>query len=174
MNSSLIELGNNATLIFGVASWYLLWDKKTLLFYYTVGAFINHILNVILKGLIQEPRPLFDEVKVKLATTSYAKQFFFQNGIPFHVFGMPSEHAQVSFFATSFIYLALKQSNIFVVYLLFSLFVCYQRIYMEFHSIKQVMVGSIVGSIMGYLVYKLSKSKIKGIIREKADDNGPT
>jgi membrane-associated phospholipid phosphatase len=173
MTPTFIELGNYGPLILILLSWYLLWDNKTLLFYYTFGIFINSILNVLLKGLIQEPRPIFDERKIKLAITPYAKQYFFQNGIPYHVFGMPSGHAQTSFFTTIFIYLAFKQSNLFLVYLLFSLFICYQRIYMEFHSIKQIMVGSIVGSTMGYLVYKLAKSKIKGRIREKMDDYGP-
>ena len=173
MNLLLIELGNYGPIIMIIISWVLLWDKKILCFYYTFCVFINAILNIILKGLIQEPRPSFDSEKVKLATNYYAKKYFFQNGIPFNMFGMPSGHAQTSFFTTIFMYLALKQKNIFYIFLVFSLFICYQRVYCEFHSIKQVIVGSIVGSIFGYLVYQFAKNKVKGKIREKRDDYGP-
>lgn len=170
--SLLYEFGQYGPLILIILSWYLLWDKKHLLFYYTIGIFANIILNLILKGIIQEPRPMFDNKKVKLATT-HAKQYFFQNGIPFDIFGMPSGHAQTAFFSTIFIYLSLKHKNILYLYLIFSIIICYQRIKFEYHYISQVIVGSLVGSAFAYFVYYLAREKIKGKIREKPDDNAP-
>ena len=99
---TIYDFGEYGPIILIFLSWYLLWDNKKLFVYYTIGIFINAILNIILKGIIQEPRPLFDAEKVKLATT-HAKTFFYQNGIPFNIFGMPSGHAQTSFFTTIFI-----------------------------------------------------------------------
>jgi membrane-associated phospholipid phosphatase len=86
---------------------------------------------------------------------------------------MPSGHAQSVFFSTIFIYLALKQKNILFLYIIISFIVCYQRVYYEYHTLSQVIVGSIVGSSFAYFVYYLVREKIKGKIREKPDDYGP-
>jgi membrane-associated phospholipid phosphatase len=153
-------------------SWYLLWDNKNLFFYYTVGIFANAVLNIIFKGIIQEPRPMFDDKKVRLLKT-HGKEYFYQSGIPFDIFGMPSGHAQTSLFSTIFIYLSLKQTNLLYIYIPLTLLTCYQRVKFDYHSISQIIVGGIVGTAFGYLVYKLAREKIKNIIREKPDDDGP-
>ena len=168
----LYELGSYGPIILILLSWYLLWDHKNLFFYFNVGLITNSILNTILKGLIQEPRPLFDSKKIKLMAT-HAKDYFFQNGIPFDIYGMPSGHAQAAFFTTIFVYLTLKHNNLLYLYILFSLIICYQRVKYQFHSISQVIVGAIVGSSFAYIVYELAREKIKGKIREKPDDDGP-
>ena len=168
----LYEFGEYGPIILIFISWYLLWNHNNLFFYYNVGILANAVLNLIIKGIIQEPRPLFDSKKVNLAKI-HAKKYFFQNGIPFDIFGMPSGHAQMSFFTLVFIYLSLKHTNLLYLYIFFSLLICYQRVKFEYHSISQVIVGAIVGSSFGYLVYKLAREKIKGKIREKPDDDGP-
>jgi membrane-associated phospholipid phosphatase len=168
----LYELGGYCPLILLLLSWYLLWEHNNLFFYFNVGLIANAILNTILKGLIQEPRPIFDSEKINLLKR-HAKEFFLQNGIPFDMFGMPSAHAQSSFFMTVFIYLSLKHTNLLYLYLAFSLLICYQRVTTEYHSLLQVIVGSVVGSIFAYIVYQLAREKIKGRIRERYDDNGP-
>jgi membrane-associated phospholipid phosphatase len=170
--SILYELGGYGPIILIVFSWYLLWDNKNLFFYYTVGIFANSVLNTILKGIIQEPRPMFDEKKIRLLKT-HGKHYFFQNGIPFDMFGMPSGHAQAAVFSTVFIYLSLKQTNLLYIYIPLTLLTCYQRIKFDYHSINQVIVGLITGSVFAYVVYYLAKSKIKNRIREKPDDDGP-
>lgn len=168
----LYELGSYGPIIMLLLSWFLLWDNKNLFFYYTVGIFANSILNIILKGIIQEPRPLYDKDKVKLALT-YTKQYFYQDGIPFNIFGMPSGHAQSSFFSVAFMYFALKDKNLLYFYSLFSLLICYQRYYFNYHSILQLVIGAITGLSFGYFVYQLARDKIKERIREKPDDFGP-
>jgi membrane-associated phospholipid phosphatase len=170
--SILHELGSYGPLLLIILSWYLLWEHKNLFFYFNVGLIANSILNTILKGVIQEPRPMFDAKKIKLAA-SHAKSYFFQNGIPFDIYGMPSGHAQAVFFMTVFIHLAIKHNNMSYVYLLFSLLVCYQRVTFDYHSIAQIIIGSIIGSAFAYLVYQLAREKIKGKIRERPDDYGP-
>ena len=168
----LYEFGGHAPILLILLSWYLLWDHKNLFFYFNVGLFANAILNLILKGIIQEPRPMFDSKKIKLMTT-HARDYFFQNGIPFDVYGMPSGHAQAAFFMSIFMYLSLKHTNLLYLYLIFSLLICYQRVKFDYHSMSQVVVGSIVGSAFAYLVYQLAREKIKGKIREREDDYGP-
>jgi membrane-associated phospholipid phosphatase len=170
--SILYELGAYGPIILIVLSWYLLWDNKNLFFYYTIGILANSLFNTILKGIIQEPRPMFDEKKIRLLKT-HGKHYFFQNGIPFDMFGMPSGHTQASIFSTVFIYLSLKQTNLLYIYIPLSLLTCYQRVKFEYHSISQVIVGGITGVFFAYFVYYLATSKIKNRIREKPDDNGP-
>lgn len=168
----LYELGTYGPIILILLSWYLLWDNKNLFFYFNVGLIINSVLNTILKGFIQESRPMFDSKKIKLMAT-HTKEYFFQNGIPFDIYGMPSGHAQAAFFVTCFVYLSLKHINLLYLYIGFSLIICYQRVKYKFHSISQVIVGAIVGASFAYLVYQLAREKIKGKIREKPDDDGP-
>lgn len=168
----LYELGEQGPIILIIISWYLLRDNKNLFFYYTVGIFANAVLNIFLKGMIQEPRPMFDDTKVRLLKT-HGKNYFYQNGIPFNMFGMPSGHVQSVFFSTIFIYLSLKQHNLMYIYLPLSLLTCYQRVKFNYHSISQVIVGAITGSSFAYFVYHLAREKIKNRIREKPDDYGP-
>ena len=49
----------------------------------------------------------------------------------------------------------------------------FQRVAFNYHTIFQVVVGALVGTIVGYGFLCLAKHKIKGIIREKPDDYGP-
>jgi membrane-associated phospholipid phosphatase len=170
--SVLYEFGEYGPLILLIISWCLLWNSKNLFFYFNIGVFINVIINIILKGLIQEPRPVFDTKKVSLAKT-HAKELFYKSGIPFDMFGMPSCHAQTAFYITMFTYLCFQKSGLLYFYLPFSLFICYQRYHLNYHSISQLIVGSTIGSIIGYIMYQLARDKIKGKIREKPDDNAP-
>lgn len=168
----LYELGEYGPIILIILSWHLLWNNKNLFFYYTVGIFVNAILNLILKGIIQEPRPMFDSKKIALLKT-HSQHHFFQNGIPFDIFGMPSGHAQASFFSTVFIYLTFKESKYLYIYIPLSLLTCYQRVKFDYHSISQIIVGLVIGSLFAFIVYNLAREKIKNSIREKPDDDAP-
>ena len=172
MINVLNELGFYVPFILFFFTLYLLRNHKNLLFYYVIGIFINMILNTILKGIIQEPRPVFDSKKVSLAKT-HAKELFYKSGIPFDMFGMPSGHAQASFYTTAFIYFCLKKPDVLYFYIPFSLFICYQRYHFNYHSISQLIVGSLVGTLIGWFTYQQAREKIKGKIDEKPDDDAP-
>lgn len=166
------DLGKYGPMILSAITWYNLWNRNNLFFYFTIGLVINKLINIILKGIIQDPRPLFDSEKVNLVKTN-AKQYFYQNGIPFNIYGMPSGHAQTSFYTLAFTYLATKNNSLLFFYLIFAGFICYKRLELERHSLPQVVVGSAVGSFIGYIMYSLARGKLTGKIREKLDDNGP-
>ena len=166
------EIGGNGPVILNFLSIYLLWDKHNLLFYYIIGIFFNAILNLVLKGIFQQPRPSEDYDKFNLALKN-GKRFIFKNGVPLDVFGMPSGHAQAALYSTVFIYLALQKTNILYFYLLFSLLIITQRVVYNHHTVFQVIAGAFVGTLFGYLVFSLAEKKIKNRIREKSDDFGP-
>jgi membrane-associated phospholipid phosphatase len=170
ITSLIYEIGNYGPIILFFYSLCLLSKKQNLLSYYIVGIFLNTILNLILKVSFQQPRPSEDPKLFNLALKK-GKHLMFNNGIPFDIFGMPSGHTQSSIFSTTFVFLSTKKYNSLIVYLLLSLTTMYQRVKYNFHTVFQVFVGAFVGFLFGYLFYYLSQEKIKGLIREKNDDN---
>jgi membrane-associated phospholipid phosphatase len=166
------EFGSFGPIILIFISMYLLWNKNNLFFYYTVGVFIDSIVNLILKGLFVQPRPTIDQKTFDLAL-KHGKRFLYKDGMPYDIFGMPSGHSQSSLFSTVFIYLSLKKNNIGYTYLVISLLTMLQRVVYNHHSVLQVCVGAIIGCGTGYLFYYLANEKVKGQIREKPDDFGP-
>ena len=166
------KFGQYGPVILIIYSCYLLWDKSNLFFYYIVGIFINAILNLIIKGIIQEPRPSEDLKTFELSLKN-GRRFLFKDGIPHDIFGMPSGHTQSSLFSAIFVFLSLKNLNILRVYLLISFIIMTQRVAFNHHTINQVIVGAIVGGLFGYSMFYMAQNKLMGVIREKIDDYGP-
>jgi membrane-associated phospholipid phosphatase len=164
--------GNYGPIFLIIYSCYLLWNKPNLFFYYNVGSFISVVLNLIIKGLIQEPRPSEDLKTFELALKN-GRRFVFKDGMPHDIFGMPSGHSQSSLFSTVFVFLSIKKLQIVGIYLLISFIVMAQRVAFKHHTICQVLVGSIVGGLFGYLIFYIAQNKLMGIIREKNDDCAP-
>ena len=164
--------GSFGPFILFFTSIFLLWKRHNLFFYYVVGVFSNVLLNLILKSIIQQPRPNEDIRQFNLAL-SRGKKILFKDGIPYDIFGMPSGHAQSCLFSTIFIFFSLKNVNILYFYAAVSLITLLQRVVFECHLILQIIVGSILGAVFGYFIYWLAGEKIKGHITEKIDDYGP-
>jgi membrane-associated phospholipid phosphatase len=166
------KFGSYAHVTIFFLSIFFLWNKDNLLFYFIVGFIVNKLLNLVLKGIFQQPRPS-EDIKTFNLAIEHGKRFIFKDGMPYDIFGMPSGHAQTLLFSTAFIYLALRNKKIFYLYLLISIITLCQRVVFKHHTIIQVLVGSIIGTLFGYFVYYLSGEKIKGRITEKLDDFGP-
>jgi membrane-associated phospholipid phosphatase len=172
LNSFILNFGKFGPLLLLINSLYLLWHKDNLFYYYLCGYFLNWILNLVLKGIIKEPRPSEDPKLFNIAL-KHSIRFKFVNGYPHDIFGMPSGHAQSAFFSTIFIYLALKDIKITIGYLIFALLIMYQRVLFNRHSALQVLAGAIVGILFGGFIYFMARQKITGKLRPKKDDNGP-
>ena len=134
--------------------------------------FLNAILNLVLKGIIKEPRPSEDPKLFNIAL-KHSTRFKFVDGYPHDIFGMPSGHAQSALFSTIFIYLALKDIRITIGYLFVSLLIMYQRVLFKQHTVIQVFAGAIVGILFGGFIYFMAQQKIMGKLRAKKDDDGP-
>jgi membrane-associated phospholipid phosphatase len=168
----ILNFGKSGPLALFIYSVYLLWNKGTLLYYYISGVFLDAILNLVLKGIIKEPRPSEDPKLFNVAL-KHSIRFKFINGYPYDVFGMPSGHAESVFFSTVFIYLALKDIKITILYLIISLLTMYQRVLFNSHTVLQVLAGSLVGILFAGFIYFMAQQKIIGKLRAKKDDNGP-
>jgi len=166
------NIGSYSPFYVWALSIYLLCDKQKLLFYYVIGFFVNMILNLVLKGIIQQPRPM-EDINIFNLALGNGKRFIFKDGIPYDVFGMPSGHAQTVLFSTAFVYFALRNNKILYIYLLISLITMGQRVAFNHHTISQVFMGAIAGAFFGYFAYYLCKENIRGHITEKKDDYGP-
>ena len=164
--------GAMGPIILYIISLNVLWDKPNLFFYYNVGAFSNIILNLILKGLIKQPRPSEDVQQFNIALKN-GTRFLFRNGIPHDIFGMPSGHSQSAFFSMIFLFLSIKKGRVLYVSLFICLITMAQRVAYNYHTLLQVICGAIVGACFGYFVYYLARLKIKGHITEKLDDFAP-
>jgi membrane-associated phospholipid phosphatase len=127
-------------LMFGIVSLYLFYMKSALWGYW-IGSAINEIVVLVLKRVLKEPRP-------KLITTDVNAPEYY---------GMPSGHTQHTVF--SVVYLGLMNANpIWLMCLgLLSCFAIYERIINQKHSVRQVIVGGILGILMAGIVYKLTK-----------------
>lgn len=153
-------------------SMHLLWDKSILFFYFVVGILVDALMNFVLKGFIQSPRPGVDAKEWSLAMR-HGKRFLYRNGLPYDMYGMPSGHTQTWMFCTVFMICALKHSNTSLLYLLGALITMVQRVVAGHHTVEQVIVGGLIGSFMGYLFYSLATLRQRGKVTEKKDDHGP-
>lgn len=165
-------LGKYGPIIMLIFSLYLLSDKQNLQFYYLIGLVINSILNLILKGIIRQPRPCDDEKNFNIALKNIPETIF-KDGVPFNIFGMPSGHAQSALYSTTYIFLSLKNIKVLLFYVFLSIIIVLQRIMKQFHTVFQVVVGLFIGSFMGYVAFNFAEIVLKGRIREKPDDFGP-
>ncbi|XP_058823956.1 dolichyldiphosphatase 1-like [Topomyia yanbarensis] len=120
-------------------------DLHTIVFF--VGTLFNEGINIFLKHWIREPRP----VNRSQIWTEY---------------GMPSSHSQcMCFFAQYvllFIFIRLHHMNnnnaraerlvrilVLVMCWVVTILVCFGRIYLQYHSLSQVLVGAFVGIFIG-------------------------
>lgn len=165
-------LGRFGPVVLALFSLYLLSNKQNLQFYYLVGFFINSILNLVLKGIIQQPRPSEDDKKFGLAI-KYIPETIFKDGVPFNMFGMPSGHTQSALYSTTYIFLSLRDIRILIFYTALSLIIMVERVINNHHIAFQVIIGAFIGAFIGYIAFHFAGSVIEGRIREKPDDFGP-
>lgn len=171
IRKSLYNIGEYGPFGLTILSFFLLWGKENLVYYYTIGIILNFILNLVLKISFQQPRPSDDNEKFNLAITKGRHHLF--NMIPFNIYGMPSGHSQSVIFSTVYVFLSLKKRNILLFYLSIALITMWQRVKYNFHTLMQVVVGCVVGGLFAHGIVQLAKSNIKGVIKAKPDDNAP-
>lgn len=159
-------IGALAPLILLLLSLFLLRNKTTYLQFFVGGFILNNILNILLKLFIKEPRPDKDQKIIEIAVAN-------GNRISFDKFGMPSGHAQNNAYCLMFLTLALNDPFITGLYLIFTIISLFQRYLYNNHTILQLIVGFIIGTIIGYIFYWISNKYITGNIQMKKDDNGP-
>jgi membrane-associated phospholipid phosphatase len=124
---------------------YNLLNQKKYLFSYFIFFIANTLVNKILKNIIKEKRP---ENGIKIMNENYA-------GL--EKYGMPSGHAQSSFFSISFLCFVKG----FSITTIFELFIAgltlFQRWKYKNHTLEQLLVGSIFGMVFAYISFNITK-----------------
>lgn len=104
--------------------------KKIIIFILLL--FINIVINIILKNVLQIQRPQ--------ETQEYGE---------LQKYGMPSGHVQLTWFI---IFYDIKHTDKYITFisLIIAFLSSYQRLKQDYHTILQVIVGGILGSSIGY------------------------
>lgn len=160
------RLGSLAPILLLLLTCILLRKKKIFLLVFLSGFVINNLLNIILKLTIKEPRPQ-DETRLFHLEVNNDKLILFDK------FGMPSSHAQNCFFCLSFTFCVLNTtlSNwIILLYVIISFISVCQRYIYNKHTILQLIVGSLIGILVGYVTFFSGNKLIKGRMSLKEDD----
>jgi len=158
-------VGYYGPIILGVLSLFLLYPTKMYLIIYVLGFILNIVVNNILKQIIKQPRPKGDfDIHNPSKKHNYGHN-------PIQVYGMPSGHSQMVIFSTVYTYLVFKNIKLTLFYLLLSLNTIIQRVRYRNHTVMQVIVGSLVGGLVAYLVYNYASKKLVGKLKMKPDDN---
>ena len=154
---------------------------------YPIFAFINLIVNKILKKIAKYIYNKFNIKSLPLIGQGIRPKGAINCGvIPSQKisksFGMPSGHSQNAWFLFGFLLLYLinnykKEKNntmskiwfgiaISILFII-SLSVSISRVYVNCHTIQQVIIGSTIGLILGLLAYLLTKHIVEKIEKRK-------
>jgi membrane-associated phospholipid phosphatase len=164
------QLGQYGKQIIGGASLLILLKigNATALGYYSLGSLICILTNIILKILIKQPRPKDDQANFN---------FLIQHNkrIPYDKFGMPSGHAQFMVYTLVFMSYATRGYKYYwwlmSFFTLLTINTIIQRVRYDYHTVNQVLVGSLIGILFGVGTYYVTKSKLRGKMSAKEDDN---
>lgn len=117
----------------------------TLLFFLlTIG--VNNLTNQIVKEIVARPRPIHEDIYNNIIYTigKYEAGFSFYSG-----------HSTTAFCIALFSLLYFKDKIYSVVILIWAFGVAYSRIYMGVHYPLDVLCGILIGSLIGFVGFKL-------------------
>ena len=144
----IFALGYFSEIIMAIIVVYVLWignDTLSTLIFILFFLF-SGFLNTIFKRIIREPRPN-DAIKFL-----YSEHFSRIHTI----YGMPSGHSQNVFFSIVYLYLSTNESVHWLqIGLVMATLMAYERLSFHNHTVLQLMVGAIIGSLFGIIVAKL-------------------
>jgi membrane-associated phospholipid phosphatase len=129
-------------ILFALTFFYLI-KRSPYLIVFTIGSIANTFLNRALKTAWREPRP------------SGQIDFIDHNYLTGpQKFGLPSGHAQASFFALAFLFFSNGPQAVVYTMAFLCALTLYQRWKYRRHTIKQLALGSLIGALFAYaLVY---------------------
>lgn len=137
-------------ILFLVSGWQL-WGNGI---YWTLSIVvfcINIFINIGLKQLIREPRPVGGQIMTIYDTYTGVLDY-----------GMPSGHSQMAFGLVTFLYLVKQSVSSLLGGLWIISLTVYQRWKYRRHSIEQLAVGAIVGILVAYISYTVITMGITG------------
>jgi len=135
-------------ILFALTFNYLI-KRPPYLMVFTLGSIANTCLNRALKSAWREPRP-----RGQIAFIDHDRL------IGTEQYGLPSGHAQASFFALAFLFFSNGPQAVLYTMSLLCALTLYQRWKYRRHSIKQLAIGSLIGSLFAYALVFLTEFSI--------------
>lgn len=120
-----------------IAVWQLYYLPKYLIWFF-VFLWINESIIIFAKKIIQQPRP----GQSVLQDSQNAEYGYY---------GMPSGHAQHALFIMSFVWLVNPSWVVLCIYVIITGITILQRYTAKLHTLEQLFVGGIFGSVVAYL-----------------------
>lgn len=152
-NIHLDWIGYMGPIIAMISNIYALWIQPPYLIGYFAFLFMNSLVNKAIKHMYKESRPLHG---VEMETVN----IFNLGGIK-DIYGMPSGHAQSVAFSLSYLYFV--QKNLFMTFFHFCILVLtiFQRWNYRKHTWNQLLVGTILGLLIGFVTFQITKNTIE-------------
>ena len=120
-----------------------LWRRNKYLVTYLTFFCIDAVINNRLKHFIKQPRP---------DNQIYLNEYdITEENIDNHRYGMPSGHAQSVGYSITFLYLSSKSTALLITTSFLGAITVYQRYKYHRHTIKQLLVGLIIGIGLGFV-----------------------
>lgn len=141
-------------ILFALTFYYLL-KRPTYLIIFTIGSIANTFLNRALKSAWREPRPRGQIEFIDHKYLTGPEQY-----------GLPSGHAQASFFALAFLFFSNGPQAVLYTMSLLCAVTLYQRWVYRRHTIKQLALGSLIGTLFAYILVFLTEFSLykKGVM----------
>ena len=134
----------------------LLLHQPASLVVYLLGIAVNALINFNLKGLIQHNRPAHEIPLFEFGIRD-GKRYSSDK------YGMPSGHSQSVGFSLAYIAFTLVHPVITWTYAILSVITLTQRYVYRNHTIPQIGVGFLLGLVLGYTFFRVSKRVPKKI-----------
>ena len=122
--------------------------RFNLLSYYVIFYLISSLLVKIIKPIIRQPRPTNPNNSIISETLDNEERY-----------GMPSGHANATFYCISFLYWAgFLTPELLWLFAFIACFMYYQRWINKRHTAQQLIAGSCFGALFGWIAVYLSKT----------------
>jgi membrane-associated phospholipid phosphatase len=132
-------------ILFALTFFYLI-KRPPYLMMFTLGSIANTFLNRTLKSTWREPRPRGQIDFIDHNHLTGPEQY-----------GLPSGHAQASFFALAFLFFSKGPQAVIYTMALLCILTLYQRWKYRRHTIKQLALGSLIGALFAYALVFLTE-----------------
>ena len=150
----LYGIGFFSEIILPIMVLYLLYSKWFSISIFFIGYLFNTLLNIFLKGFIRDRRPL-------KPIAFLADETFTTSGAQYY--GMPSGHSQNVFYCIAYLYSSIpKQIDWVLLSFIIGLLTIWERYIFHNHTIRQLVVGAILGFLIGGLSFSIGKYIQKG------------
>jgi hypothetical protein len=142
----IFALGYFSEIIMAIITIYVLKGDIVNVLVYIFFFLFSGFINTIFKSVLREPRPNNAVKYLYSEHLSHTKT----------IYGMPSGHSQNVFFSIMYLWLTTNESVYWLqIGLGMAALMVYERYTFHNHTLLQLFIGAIIGSVLGYIVVKI-------------------